>query len=307
MRSALVIGHGSIGRRHAQVLQTLGFTVSVVSRRGEAAGYETFGSAEQALAARSFDYVVVATETATHLPALVALARAGYTGAVMVEKPLLETSQQMPEAAFASAGVGYNLRFHPVVMALREALQGCAVEMASFHVGQWLGDWRPDRDVAQSYSATRAGGGGVLRDLSHELDLANWLFGPWRRVAALGGKLGSVTVDADDGWGILLACPRCPVVTIQLNCLDRVARRTITVHAEGKTWHADLIAATLEHGGTTQAFSTERDDTFMAMHRALMNGGGDVCSFDEGLRVVALIDAVERASVEQVWIGSAAA
>jgi predicted dehydrogenase len=299
---ALVIGFGSIGARHAGVLEELGATVSAVSRRGAAGGRPVYRTLIEALAAGPFDYAVVADETARHHETLAALAAHGFAGRVLVEKPLFATPESLPAYGFRSAGMGYNLRFHPAVIALREALAGRKIHMADFHVGQWLGDWRPARETATTYSASRDGGGGALRDLSHELDLATWLLGPWTTVAALGGRLGTVTVDADDGWGILLSCERCPVVTIHMNCLDRVGRRSITVQADGETFHADLVSGTVTLGGTVRTIESGRDDSYRAMHRAMIEETGDVCTLQQGLDVVDLIAAVERSAQERRFI-----
>ncbi|MDB5599491.1 MAG: gfo/Idh/MocA family oxidoreductase [Xanthobacteraceae bacterium] len=299
---ALVIGFGSIGARHAGVLEQLGVAATVVSRRGAAEGRPAYRTLTEALAAGPFDYAVVADETARHHETLAALAARGFAGRVLVEKPLFATPEPLPAHGFRSAGVGYNLRFHPAVIALREALAGREIQMADFHVGQWLGDWRPTRDVAKTYSASRAAGGGALRDLSHELDLATWLLGPWTTVAALGGRLGSVTVDADDGWGLLLSCERCPVVTIHMNCLDRVGRRSITVQADSETFHADLVSGTVTLGGTVRTVEAVRDDSYRTMHRAMIEETGDVCTLQQGLDVVDLIAAVERSAQERRFI-----
>ncbi len=303
----LVIGYGSIGERHARVLEALGFAVSVVSRRREGGGRAVFASMDEAQSAGPADYVVVADETGRHAETLAGLAASGHRGSVLVEKPLFAAASPLPAHRFGRAGVGYNLRFHPALRALRAALAGRPVQMANFYAGQHLGDWRPGRDMARTYSASRAAGGGVLRDLSHELDLATWLFGPWRRVAAVGGRLGSVTVDADDGWGILLGCEGCPVVTIELNSLDRSGRRVVTVQADGETLRADLVASTLEIGREKQSLKSDRDQTYADMHRALLDGSPDVCSFGEGERVVGLIEAIETAAHERRWIEGAAA
>jgi len=285
------------------VLEGLGYEVLVLSRRGEGGGRPVVASLGEAAA---MGYVVVANETARHGATLDGLAAIGFAGDVLVEKPLFAAPAPLPRHGFRRAGVGYNLRFHPAVRAMREALAGRVVQMAELSVGQWLADWRPGRDAAEVYSATRAGGGGVLRDLSHELDLAVWLFGAWNDVAARGGRFGNVTVDADDGWGILLSCERCPLVTINLNCLDRKGRRTITVQHDGETLRADLVAHTLETAGGTQRFAVERDGTYAAMHRALRAGSPDVCSVHEGLKVCQLVEAIETAQRERRWIGRAA-
>lgn len=299
---ALVIGYGSIGARHAQALEDIGIKVAVASRRGTAGGRAVYATLREALADGPFDYAVVADETARHAETLDRLAAHNFAGRVLVEKPLFATPSPLPAHRFDGAGVGYNLRFHPIVLALRRALAGRNAQMADFHVGQWLADWRPGRDATRTYSASRDGGGGALRDLSHELDLASWLFGPWTAVAALGGRLGTVTVDADDGWGILLACAGCPVITIHLDCLDRIGRRTITVQADGETFHADLVANTMTCGGTVETVATERNDSYRAMHLAMIGDARDVCTLQEGRDVVDLIAAIERAARERRFI-----
>ena len=301
-RTALVVGYGSIGQRHARVLESLSFEVEIVSRRRESGGRNVHSDLSDALRAGGYDLVVLADETRRHLDSLTDLANGGFNGSVLVEKPLFAWPAPLPRHSFTRAGVGYNLRFHPAVRALRDELRGRSAQMADFYVGQWLGDWRPGQDVAECYSASRAAGGGALRDLSHELDLASWLFGDWRRVTALGGRLGSVTVDSDDGWGILLACERCQVMTVHLNCLDRVAHRSIVVQVDGETLRADLVAGTLEIDRRTRTFPMEGDATYVDLHRSLLSGSGDVCSLEQGLATVDLIAAIERAAAARQWI-----
>jgi predicted dehydrogenase len=303
---ALIVGYGSIGQRHAAVLEGLGAQVAVVSRRGEGGGRPVYPSVAEARQHGEPDYIVIANQSAEHIESLGRLAEADYRGVVLVEKPLFAAPSALPRHAFSRAGVGYNLRFHPVVRALREALRGRNAQMADFHVGQWLSDWRAGRDARATYSSSREAGGGVLRDLSHELDLATWLFGDWSRVTALGGRLGSVTVDADDGWGILLACERCPVVNIHLDCLARSAHRSIAVHVDGETLRADLIGNTLQAGKDIVAIEHQRDESYRSMHRALLSDSSDVCRLAEGLRTVELIAAVEEAAQDRRWIGRVA-
>jgi predicted dehydrogenase len=235
---------------------------------------------------------------------LASLAKQEFEGRVLVEKPLLAAPGRLPAAKFARRAVGYNLRFHPVVAALRSALANRRIQTASFQVGQWLADWRPARNVEETYSARRVAGGGVLRDLSHELDLTMWLFGNWTRVVALGGRFGQVTVDSDDAWGVLLSCSRNPLVTLQMNYLDRMGRRAIVVQSDGVTFHADLIANTLNTNGQVTHFNSGADITLAAMHEAMLGEGGDVCTFEEGLKTVDLILAIERAAASQSWIRS---
>jgi predicted dehydrogenase len=300
---ALVVGQGSIGRRHARWLAGLGLDVAVVSARA-GDGLPRFAAIDEALAAHRPDHVVVATETGARADSLRALARAGFAGSVLAEKPLVAAMAEIGAvAALPRLHVAYQLRFLPVVRALRAALGGERVLAAHLRVGQHLDLWRPGRAVRDTYSAWRARGGGALRDLSHELDLALWLLGPWRRVAALGGRLGEITGDADDAWGILLETEGCALATLRLDLLDRPGTRGIVLQTPTRTLRADLLAGRLMVDDREEGHMAAPDDSYLAMHRAALGDGpGDACTAAEGIAVVGLIDAIERAAAGRRWV-----
>lgn len=303
MNFALVAGFGSIGQRHARILSEIGCKVTVVSRRA-VDGFTSFRDLSAGLAGSKADYVVVANRTSEHRDSIEALAEGGFTGKVLVEKPLVERSGALPAHSFGAAAVGYNLRCHPLVAKLKTLVDGCTgISSANVYVGSYLPDWRPGTDYRESYSAKRAEGGGVLRDLSHELDCALWLFGPWTRMTASGGRFGKLEIDSDDSYSLLLETQRCPSVTVHLNYLDRVPRRDITVNADERTLHLDLIGNTLVADGKRESAKVERDDTYRAQHQAILSGShGALCSFDEGMDTVQTIEAAERASSSKTWV-----
>ncbi|QQO23089.1 Gfo/Idh/MocA family oxidoreductase [Bradyrhizobium diazoefficiens] len=295
---AVVVGLGSIGTRHARILRELGLEVATVSRR-EGGDY---GSIAQAIAAARPDYVVIATETARHAANLQELAEAGFRGKVLVEKPLFAAPAPPPKYPFAHISVGYNLRFHPVMTALAERLRGRDVITVAAYVGQDIRDWRPGRDHRATASATVDSGGGVLRDLSHELDYLLWLFGPWHRVAALGGASGAREIDVDDHLDLLLDMQRAPSVHVHMDYLDRQGIRRIRVNVDDDTIEADLVGSRLTLNGKATEFPSERDQSYRDMHAAAMRGASPACSLPEALGVVHLIDASERALRTKSWI-----
>lgn len=302
MIRALVCGLGSIGSRHARVLAGMGCDVAVVSRR-PAEGYRRFAAMAEALAAFHPEYVIIATETSAHMAGLAELARLGFDGMVLVEKPLGIVPGALPAHNFRRAAVAYNLRFNPVLEALAEALAGETVLSCQVYCGQYLPTWRPGTDYRQSYSARSDLGGGVLRDLSHEIDYLLWLFGPWRRMAALGGKVGDLEIDSDDCWGLLLELERCPLATMQVNYLDRPGRREIVVNTASHTFHADLMRGVLSRDGGETHYSCGRDDTYLAQHRAILAGGeGRSCTLEQGEAVMRFIAGAERAAKSGMWV-----
>jgi len=307
MTKALVIGYGSIGQRHARVLEGMGQEVAVVSRR---AVDHPRRHAELASALSSFqpDYVVIGNETALHRPTWRELRREGFAGTTLIEKPLFHDLASDDEAAAPRAFVAYNLRFHPLLLRLRDWIRGRALLAATIHVGQHLATWRPQRDYRLSYSSQRALGGGVLRDLSHELDYALWLFGPWRRVTAIGGASGTLGIDADDRWSILLECERCPQVSITLSYLDHAPSRRIGVNARDDSAAVEFFSSTFASGDGTnpERIVVEREESYRAQHAAILSGNpGDACTYAKGYEVLRLIDAVERAAAERRWLVAA--
>jgi predicted dehydrogenase len=301
MTKALVIGYGSIGSRHARLLDELGCEVAVVSRRA-LESIKHF--ADVAAAVKDFrpDYAVVANETSAHLATVDELAAAGFCGKLLIEKPL---GGIIPQHDFALCAVAYNLRFHPALAELARVLADETILAMQVYCGQHLPDWRPSNDYRMSYSADVTRGGGVLRDLSHELDYVLWLGGAWRRTAAIGGRFSPLDINSDDCWALLLELERCCCATVQINYLDRPGRRHIVVNTSTHTFAIDFGQAVLIRDGETQRFTVDRDDTYRAQHMAMLNGDTSrLCGLDEGENVMNLITASEKAACEQVWVAA---
>lgn len=301
---ALVIGYGSIGARHARILGQLGMSVAVSSRHARSIpGMVVFADISEALRSFAPDYVVVANETSQHLPTLAQLEAAGFSGRVLVEKPLVAHLEESVVTTNANASVAYNLRFHPVLKALAAGLASDKVLTVQIYTGQYLPDWRPQSDYRLSYSAKREFGGGVLRDLSHELDYIRYLFGPWRRLAAMGGNTGSLEIDSDDAWTVMMEMGGGEMLTLQLNYLDRVGRREIMVVGDVHTYRADLVASTLQIDKTVQKFEADRDTTYIQQHKAVIDGRLDeLCSWEQGISVLNTIAAIEQAAIDRTWV-----
>jgi len=303
MVKALVIGYGSIGQRHARLLVELGCQVAVASRRPIDFA-PRYSELPQALSEWQPDYVVVADRTSEHRQTIEALVEHGFQGRVLIEKPLFDHLLALPDHSFSPAAVAYNLRCHPLLIKLKSLLDESAqLATASIHVGSYLPEWRPNTDYRQSYSAKQDQGGGVLRDISHELDYALWLFGPWQRLTAAGGHLSQLEIDSDDAYTLLMETQRCPLVSIHMNYLDRVPRREVSVNTDRHTIRVDLIGNTLTVNGVQESVVVERDDTYRTEHQAMLAGNtGGLCTLEEAMETLVTIDAAERAAASHAWV-----
>lgn len=298
-RICLIIGYGSIGTRHARILSNMGFAPVCVSRR-EDVPWPTCRSVAEAFENWRPEVTIIATRTAEHLRNCQELLKENFEGILLVEKPLFaESPENMPELG-SRAYVGYNLRFHPVVARIRNLLAGKEIFSAQFSVGQYLPDWRPGTDYRVCYSASDDGG--VLRDLSHELDLALHFFGNWQKVAARCGRWGKLAITGDDTADILASLEKCPAVSIHLDYQNLFPERTIAVQADGLSMRGDLIKNELNVNGMVEAFSSSRDDQYIAQWHDILSGkAGYACTLEEGTETLRFIEAAERASKQEKW------
>lgn len=195
---ALVIGTGSIGRRHISNLLELGHKVCAYSYRGKSSIIQELHPdvilVEDWLDALqgNIDLVFVANSTEQHIEVALQAARLGKN--LYIEKPLslslagIEELKYLVEANHLVVETGFMLRSHPNLIWIKKYIEeGKLGELMHIRasVGQWLPDWRPDTNHRLGYSALREKGGGVIFDLIHELDLVAWLGGKIVDVAAM--------------------------------------------------------------------------------------------------------------------------
>lgn len=307
--NAMVVGHGSIGARHVQVLQALGHKVSIVSRR-EIHGQQRFATIDDALCAGDVEYVVIALETSRHFEAAESLARLNFKGRVLIEKPLGQSDQMVPVMPSGDVYVAYTLRCDPLLRELRAELVEKSLISAEMRAASYLPNWRPGRDYRNTASASKASGGGVLRDLSHELDFGQWILGSWTSVAAVGGHYSELEIDTDDIFSVLSTSDQCPVISLNLNYIDRQPEeRWMIVNSNEGTYKLDLIGRTLSRNGeviartATKDIETCYDEMYYVQHREILAGNREnVCTLADGLRTVRLIGAIEEASNSRTWV-----
>jgi len=247
----LVIGCGSIGRRHAANAAALASAAVVdsdaLSARAVAAqtGALAFERLEDAFAWGP-DAVVVATPHRSHLELA---GRALAAGAhVLVEKPLshaMDGVDAFLDAAAKSGRRAYvvcNMRFHPGPATLKQSLHLVGRPLfARAHVGNYLPVMRPGRDYRELYAARRAEGGGTVLDAVHEIDYLSWLFGEIEAVACHAERLSDLDIDVEDHALLALRHRSGVRASAELDYLrQRKSRGCEIIGSEGVlAWHSD--------------------------------------------------------------------
>jgi predicted dehydrogenase len=300
---ACVIGYGSIGKRHREVLNELGVETISVSRSSADKASAIFSTLKDALSYRpSVNYLVVATETSHHVETLSAIVDQGLRIKTLVEKPVFDKVEKRQHYDFPVM-VGYNLRFHPAIEWLKRELTGKRIFSGHFLVGQWLPEWRKNVDYRTSYSADIKSGGGVLNDLSHELDLVLHLVGHYESICGNIGQRSDLEISSDDCCDLMIRTDSCQQVLVSLNYLSRPGHRSIKIHADSGTYSANLVTGECNlNTDLVHTFVCDRNLTYREMHKDMLNGASRVATLSEGLEVVEWIEKARKSDAEKKWI-----
>ena len=91
--------------------------------------------------------------------------------------------------------------------------------------GSYLPEWRKGQDYRQSVSAKSDLGGGVLLELSHELDYIQLFFGEMKSVSAKIQNSGTLDINVEDSVDMIFASEQGYSVSVHLDFNSRNTRR----------------------------------------------------------------------------------
>ncbi|MCD6165647.1 Gfo/Idh/MocA family oxidoreductase [bacterium] len=251
----LVIGCGSIGKRHIGNLVRLGvediwaFDLSRerVDEVREQFCIRTVKSLEEAWECNP-DAAIIAVPTSLHLPLATEAAEHGCH--LFVEKPLSHSPDgvnpllRLVQRRGLVTLVGCNMRFHPGIRYVKSLVDEEAVGhivAARVEVGQYLPDWHPGEDYRQMYSARRDLGGGIILDAIHEIDYIRWMLGEVGAVACFTGKLSRLEIDTEDTAAILLRFESGAIGELHLDYIQRTYSRSCHIIGEEGTIRWDFM------------------------------------------------------------------
>lgn len=284
----VIVGFGSIGQRHARLAREAlpSATIAVLRRTATDApagspANRFLSTLDEAVAFRP-QVAVIAGPATHHVEPAIALAKAD--AHLLVEKPIAHASDRVPElidicrSRKRALMVGYNLRFHPSLRRfhalIREGRAGRVLSVRA-EVGQYLPTWRLDVDYRESVSARKNLGGGVLLELSHEMDYLRWLFGEVESVTAVATKQSDLEIDVEDSAQLIMKFAstdtRGVVASVALDFIrhDHTRRCVVigdrgTLRWDGIAGRVEWFAADSSHWKTEFDQAPVRDESYRA-------------------------------------------
>jgi predicted dehydrogenase len=236
---------------------------------------------------------------------------------LLIEKPIADNADTARQIALAGqnfktlVAVAYQMRCLPLMQAIKSHIvSGTVGRPLSIRVsvGQYLPAWRPGADYRTSVSARADLGGGVLLELSHEIDYILWLFGMPKSVTAKVKRIGDLEIDVADFAEILLNYGDAgPLVSLHLDFLDQMPSRTCRIVGAKGTLFANLISGELSINSfddpsicRNEDYLQDRNQAYLEILRRFLasveGANSELASAVEAASVLEIVEAVSRSS-----------
>ena len=320
-----IIGLGSIGQRHIRCLKDLGYKDIFALRTAKGhwkkspadlSYIKEFYDADE-FYSQGLDGVIISNPTSLHVEALKRALKEGL--AVFVEKPISKDLKQLEKIKRLNTSrimVGYNLRYSQIVKAMKSFLSSGKlgrIYKADLYCGQYLPSWHKDADYRKEYYSKRSLGGGALRTLSHEIDLAGYLLGQTIELVAKVQKISDLEIDVDDSVYMALRMKKGVIGFIELDLLNTKASRNGTIFGTkgilsysfnpGELVFVDRSGKKKyllqeKHSSVDRSYHDQMKD-FVGLIKKRKNKTS--CNFKDGLKVMRIIAAAELSSSSKRW------
>lgn len=291
----LIIGYGSIGERHARLLSKIVDKKNIyIHTSRKIKSFKVISSLSDAIIS-TFDYVVISNTTNIHFKTLKRIRSVNIDSKILIEKPVFNKLYDLSNIKNQSnIYVGYNLRFHPVILDTIKFLKNKNILFFSSECHSNIMKWRK-RKFSNTYSSSKSMGGGVEYELSHELDLL-LLFNPnIKKLSEVKKKISHLKYKIND---IFLASGRIgknKYFQISLSLFSNFEKRSFLMIGNNWTIEGDFINNQLMYTNKKikkliKYPNHNIDKTYSNQHiNILENNKKNLCTLDQSIKVLKLI------------------
>ena len=250
----LIVGLGSIAKKHIEALERLNIDTTVYALRSNKNALKVenvINIFDLEAVDVTFDFAIISNPTHLHYEFIETLALKEIP--LFIEKPAVHTLENVDALAKIIEDkklityVACNLRFHPCISFLKDKLQKEQLNINEINVycGSYLPEWRANKDYKSIYSANADMGGGVHLDLFHEIDYTTWLFGFPKKTSSVLRSVSTIDIKAYDYANYILEYDRF-TASIILNYYRRQVKREIEIVLDTETLVVDLVNNTIK-------------------------------------------------------------
>lgn len=323
----LIIGAGSMGLKHADVIKKLqpSSEIYLYKRAGSLRNLSNingvFNCLDKCIELKP-KHTIIACPAIHHLEYAKLFLEKTSTN-VLIEKPLSISKKAYLSYSdtFLNSNsfiqVGYNLRFNESLIALKDLIDSERFGKPVFvdaRVAQYLPDWRPKIDYKETVSAKAELGGGVLLELSHEIDYLRWIFGEFNWVSAWHGKLSNLEIDVEDASLItsqnINQDDHEVMIRLSMDFINFRKTRSCSVYCSEALIEWDGILNQLrvfERGSNDWIYikksSSDINQSYISQWRSFISqvneGNNPKIGIEDGIRALEVIDAIKESHLHE--------
>lgn len=320
----LIVGEGSMGLRHLELSRQLypnaEVRIMVHQKQNEDVNLSNrYLETMEQVDKFAPQIAIIANPATFHLETAQKLAEVGVH--LLIEKPISASTVGVVELIKTCKEnkvvlmTGYNLRFSASLVHFQELIKkktAGKILSVRCEVGQYLPDWRPAKDYRMTVSANYRLGGGVLLELSHEIDYLRWIFGEVDWVRATLSKQSSLEIDVEDSAHLVLGFEHSSegnqlIANLNLDFIRHDRTRSCTVIGDKGTLRWDGLTGTVEvylqHSEKWEVLYSckpDTDETLFAEWENFLESINQECypliTGIDGLRVLEIIEAARKSS-----------
>lgn len=319
-----IIGIGSIGQRHVRSLKQLGFNniIALRTKKGTIKNLPPELNYVKEILSESDFYnsnpngIIVSNPTALHIKTIKVPLKKNIP--VFIEKPIassLEDLNELKEYDTSRVMVGFCLRYHEIINFIKnyiESGQLGEILKANLYSGQYLPFWHRYADYRTEYYSKKELGGGVLRTLSHEIDIMHYLFGPVKELIGSVDKISKLEIDVDDNVNLICRTHKKTLVSIELDYLNPISTREGRIFGTNGVIEYSFLNNSIilkDYNETTHILheNSNYDPNNMYIDQMkdfikLLEGKKNIrCNFKDGVEVMKVIKAAEDSAKENLW------
>tara|TARA_B100000963_G_scaffold336404_1_gene331409 strand:- start:950 stop:1951 length:1002 start_codon:yes stop_codon:yes gene_type:complete len=316
----LIIGFGNIGKRHFKYLKNRfpKAIVKVLKTKNSKNHTELSKSSllpENKISNFIPNLTVISNPSSMHL--FYAKKVLEMKSNIFIEKPLndkiigLKTFIKQVELSKIHVLVGYNLRFLESLIELKRLIDNKIlgkIYSVQCETGQYLPEWRTS-NYEKTVSASNKLGGGVVLELSHEIDYLNWLFGEISWVNSHMATISKLKIDVEDSASFMMGTKsdNPAIINLNLDFIRRNKTREMTIIGEKSSlrWQAEpsrIQKWNLENQNWENIFTSDQkiSDTYEIQweyfFKKIFNNNHSIKSLRDSLKTMRIIKSAKKSS-----------
>ena len=294
-QSALIVGSGNIAKKHEKSLRLISNKIKI--KKIKSRKFQSF--LNQSPEELQFNLIIICSPSSEHYRHINLIERNFTKIKVLIEKPLFNKLITLKKKLKNQYFVGYNLRFHPIIQFIKKYIEKKKILSINVICTSYLPKWRKGKDYKKSVSAQKRFGGGVLLELSHEIDYLNWIFKNFKILNSYNKKISNLKINVDDILNFTAEKNKKTILNLSINFFSISERRKIFIDGENFSIDADLITNKLKVFEkkklkliTYKKF--KKIDTYKNQNLSLIKDKfKNLCSIKEGLKVLKIISKIK--------------